>query len=515
LDRRVPKALTVQEMTKSVIVIGAGPAGLTAGYLLAKAKVPVVVIEADPKYVGGISRTVEYKGFHFDIGGHRFFSKSQEVEDFWTEILSEDLLVRNRLSHIYYGKKFFSYPLKPFEALLQLGLWRSMLCALSFIKARLLPIRDPATFEDWVSNQFGRRLFNIFFKTYTEKVWGIHCKEISADWAAQRIKDLSLWSVIWSALPFRQKSRNPRKMIKTLIHSFRYPRKGPGMMWEACTRKMQVLGGRLVMGYRVMDCRWNPQTALWSVSACDAEGRTQTFEGSDLISSAPLRELMAGLSPTPSAAALCAAKSLRYRDFLVVGLIVKGPMLFNDNWIYIHEPALKVGRIQNFKAWSPEMVPDPSYIGYGMEYFCFEGDGLWAMSDEDLITLASSELRQIGASSQLDIQDGCVIRQRKAYPIYDTNYLEHVAAIREEIDAAYPTLHVVGRNGMHKYNNQDHAMMTAMLTVRNILAGKRLWNPWAINQDAEYLEDEHQQSPSGASGLRQVPTPVARSSNNP
>jgi len=494
-------------MTKSVIVIGAGPAGLTAGYLLAKAKVPVVVIEADAANVGGLSRTIEYKGFCFDIGGHRFFSKSKEVEDFWTEILGSDLLVRTRLSRIYYRGKFFSYPLKPIEALYKLGIGTSILCMLSYAKARLSPVKTPLNFEDVVSNQFGRRLFNMFFKTYTEKVWGMSCREISADWAAQRIRGLSLFSAILNTLPGRR-HHDRRKVIKTLIDRFRYPRRGPGMMWTECARKMESLGGRLLMGHRVASCRWDSKKGLWSITARDANGHETILEGSDLISSAPLRELMNGLTPPPSPDSITAANHLRYRDFLMVALIANDAHRFNDNWIYIHDPSVKVGRVQNFKAWSPEMVPDPSLACFGMEYFCFEGDSLWTMSDAELIKLAAHEMHQMGLIRSLDVQDGRVVRQQKAYPVYDTDYQRHVDRIRAELAASYPTLHVVGRNGMHKYNNQDHAMMTAMVTVKNILAGKMLWNPWAVNQDAEYHEEEHEGPSSGTSGLRHVPMPT-------
>jgi len=249
-------------MKTKVAIIGAGPAGLTAGYLLSKEDVDVVVLEADPVYVGGISRTVTYKGFHFDIGGHRFFSKSKGVEDLWTEILPNDMLVRPRSSRIFYDGKFFSYPLRPFEALLKLGIFRSALCIVSWLKARLFPVRNPRNFEEWVSNQFGKRLFNTFFKSYTEKVWGMNCKEISADWAAQRIKGLSLGSAIKNALIPQRYNGDRSKVIKTLINSFRYPRRGPGMMWEACAEKMKALGGKLEMGYRELAVRMTKSRAI-------------------------------------------------------------------------------------------------------------------------------------------------------------------------------------------------------------------------------------------------------------
>ncbi len=496
-------------MRTKVAIIGAGPAGLTAGYLLSKEDVEVVVLEADPVYVGGISRTVTYNGFHFDIGGHRFFSKSKAVEDLWTEILPNDMMVRARSSRIFYGGKFFSYPLRPFEALLKLGVFRSTLCILSWLKARLFPVRNPRNFEEWVSNQFGKRLFNTFFKSYTEKVWGMSCKEISADWAAQRIKGLSLGSAIKNALIPQRYNGDRSKVIKTLIHSFRYPRRGPGMMWEACAEKMKVLGGKLEMGCRVTRCSHDEVSGAWTVEYKNGKGDLHTVEAEHIISSAPMRELTCGLSPAVSERTKRAAESLKYRDFITVMLILKDRQMFDDNWIYIHDPSVKVGRVQNFRSWSPEMVPEPDKVCYGLEYFCFEGDGLWESSDSKLIDLARRELIQIGLAKEGDFIDGCVVRQKKAYPVYDDDYARHVATIRQELEIRYPNLHLVGRNGMHKYNNQDHAMMTAMLCVENILADAKLYDLWQVNSDAEY----HEQGPATAEetngrALRLVPTRV-------
>ena len=496
-------------MKKTVAIIGAGPAGLTAAYLLCKNDVDVVVLEADPVYVGGISRTTTYKGFHFDIGGHRFFSKSKAVEDLWTEILPNDMLQRPRSSKIYYAGKFFTYPLKPFEALIKLGVVRSAMCVLSWLKARIFPVRNPRNFQDWVSNQFGKRLFNIFFKSYTEKVWGMSCKEISADWAAQRIRGLSLGSAIKNALIPQRSNGDRTKVIKTLINSFRYPRKGPGMMWEACAEKVKARGGQIEMGAKVTGAAYEETRSTWTVQFNDRSGNEQTVEAEHVISSAPMRELVRGLSPQVSESAKTSAESLKYRDFLTVMLILKERNRFADNWIYIHDPSVKVGRVQNFRSWSPEMVPDPDKACYGLEYFCFEGDGLWESKDEDLIELAKRELIQIGLAQEGDVVDGTVVRQKKAYPVYDDDYARHVATVREELDARYPNLHLVGRNGMHKYNNQDHAMMTAMLCVENILANAKLYDLWQVNADAEYHEqgDEVSDGKTG-SGLRLVPARV-------
>src|SRR6267154_2471002 len=498
-------------MKTKVAIIGAGPACLTAGYILSKEAVDVVVLEADPVYVGGISRTVTYKDFHFDIGGHRFFSKSKAVEDLWTEILPNDMLVRPRSSRIFYDGKFFSYPLRPFEALLKLGVFKSILCILSWLKARLFRVRNPRNFEEWVTNQFGKRLFNTFFKSYTEKVWGMSCKEISADWAAQRIKGLSLGSAIKNALIPQRYNGDRSRVIKTLINSFRYPRRGPGMMWEVCAEEMTALDGKLEMGCRVTRCSYDDLAGQWNVEYKNGDGDLQILEAEHVISSAPMRELVGGLSPAVSERTKRAAEGLKYRDFLTVMLILKDREMFDDNWIYIHDPSVKIGRVQNFRSWSPEMVPETDKVCYGLEYFCFEHDGLWDSGDTDLIELAKRELIRIGLAKEGDFVDGCVVRQKKAYPVYDDDYARHVATIRQELDTRYPNLHLIGRNGMHKYNNQDHAMMTAMLCVENILADTKLYDLWQVNADAEYHEqgDEVSDEKNG-SGLRLVPTRVDR-----
>ncbi|HBI42480.1 MAG TPA: FAD-dependent oxidoreductase [Planctomycetales bacterium] len=496
-------------LTPSVAIIGAGPAGLTAAYQLCKANAGVTVLEADPVYVGGISRTAKYKGFHFDIGGHRFFSKSKEVEDFWTEILPDDMLDRPRSSRIFYNGKFFAYPLKAAEALFKLGVFEATRCVWSYLKARAYPIKNPRNFEEWVTNQFGSRLFNIFFKTYTEKVWGMSCKEISADWAAQRIKGLSLSTAILNAL-WKPKPKNKGEVIKSLIGSFRYPRKGPGMMWEACAEKVKQMGGVIRLGCKVVGCHWDADSGLWQITYEDAEKRRFVTQAQHVISSAPMRQLAHGVTPALSNEARRAADALKYRDFLTVMLILKDKKVFDDNWIYIHDPSVQVGRVQNFKSWSPEMVPDPSMNCYGMEYFCFEGDGLWSSTDEQLIEQAKREMEQIGLGKATDVLDGCVVRQPKAYPVYDDDYAKNVAAVRDELEEKYPTLHLIGRNGMHKYNNQDHAMMTAMLCVQNILAERKIYDLWQVNQDAEYHESgaAGRQRTTGAAGLRMVPSRV-------
>ena len=496
-----------------VFVIGAGPAGLTAAYCLSKEARSVIVIERDPLYVGGISRTVNYKGFLFDIGGHRFFSKSKEVVALWHEILPDDFISRPRLSRIYYNGKFFSYPLKAFEALFKLGVFTSAACMLSYAYAKAFPIKPARTFHEWVRNQFGERLFQIFFKTYTEKVWGMSCDEISADWAAQRIKGLDLITAVLNGLKRSLRIGGKAKAgagsgagtVKTLIENFQYPRKGPGMMWDAAARKIRNNGGRILMGRELVALEYDDATNLWRIEVAHARGR-ETYSARHVISSAPVRELVQRIKPAPIS--LLHARALRYRDFLTVALMVRKDGLFPDNWIYIHDPSVKVGRVQNFRSWSPEMVPDGMSC-LGLEYFCFEGDGLWTAADCDLIELAKKEVAQIGLVSADEIVDACVVRQAKAYPVYDEGYRDNMEAIRLDLEGSYPTLHMVGRNGMHKYNNQDHAMMTAMLTARNILAGQRLYDVWNVNEDAEYHEAGEAGVHSALDSVRLVPEKVA------
>jgi protoporphyrinogen oxidase len=494
-------------MAFDVVIIGAGPAGLTAGYLLSKAGKVVVVLEQDPASVGGISRTVEHKGFLFDIGGHRFFSKSNAVVDLWNEILPDDFLQRPRLSRIYYGGKFYSYPLRAFEALRNLGLLTSTACILSYAWARLRPIERPRTFHDWVRNQFGERLYAIFFRTYTEKVWGMSCDEISADWAAQRIKGLSLGAAVWNGVLRSLNRQRSHGRVKTLIESFRYPRRGPGMLWQEAARKMTQMGGTLELGRRVVRLAYDDASGLWTVTAEQASGSVRQYQTRHVISSAPLGEAAAMLAP--ALASRPTAAKLRYRDFLIVALIIKPRDLFPDNWIYIHDPSVKVGRVQNFRSWSPEMVPDPDLACLGLEYFCFEGDGLWTTRDADLVALATREIAQIGIVSAADVLEGVVVRQPKAYPVYDDSYKDNVEVVRREIEARFPSLHLVGRNGMHKYNNQDHAMMTAMLTVENILTGTRRFDVWNVNEDAEYHEEGGEDAFEAIKNVRLVPQRVA------
>jgi protoporphyrinogen oxidase len=475
------------DIAVDVAIIGAGPAGLTAGYLLTKAGKSVAIIEKDETYVGGISRTVEHEGYRFDIGGHRFFSKSQADVELRNEILPDDFIQRPRMSRIYYEGKFYSYPLRAFEALRNLGVLRSATCMASYIRYKLFPIREVRSFEDWTINQFGKRLYSIFFKTYTEKVWGMPCNEMSADWAAQRIKGLSLWGAVVDGLKRSlglNKRPNDGQAVKTLLETFRYPRLGPGMMWDAARARIERRGGQVLMGH-ALDRLASDGRGGWRMIAEGPAGK-QVIEAAHAISSAPMRELAARLEPLPGA--LPEASRLKYRDFLTVALMIRSDDLFPDNWIYIHDSKVKVGRVQNFRSWSPEMVPDAGVACVGLEYFCFEFDGLWSLPDNELVELAKSEMAILGLCNPADVIGGAVVRQEKAYPVYDEDYAANVAAMRAELEAKHPTLHLVGRNGMHRYNNQDHAMMTAMLTVENILAGRRVYDTWCVNEDAEYHE---------------------------
>jgi protoporphyrinogen oxidase len=485
-----------------VVIIGAGPAGLTSAVDLAEGGRPVVVLEKDPEYVGGIARTVCYKGYRFDIGGHRFFSKSDEITQRWQQRLGSEFISVRRLSRIFYNGKFFDYPLKAANALFGLGIFRSIACVLSYFKAQIVPTKPEKSFQDWVSNRFGKMLFSIFFKTYTEKVWGMPCDQISADWAAQRIKGLSLWTAIWNALiPQRKKSGSG--VVKTLIDTFEYPRFGPGQMWDKHRDDVIAAGSSVEMGQEVVRIN-TAGDRVSSVTTRDVAGRETDWRGSDFIVSMPLKECVLAFHPPLPEETIRAAKRLQYRDFLTVALIVKKTDLFPDNWIYVHDPSVKLGRIQNFNNWSPHLLPDASTTCLGLEYFCFEGDGLWTMPDGELVELGKQELAKLGLVRQEDVIDGSVVRMEKAYPVYGPGYQADVNVIRAEL-ARFTNLQPVGRNGMHKYNNQDHSMMTAVLAAKNLTGSH--YDLWKVNTDAEY----HEEASAGAEDTtgRLMPKPLA------
>ncbi len=480
-----------------VVIIGAGPAGLTAGYELARHGYHAEVLEADARYVGGLARTVEYHGFRFDIGGHRFFSKNREIEALWTELLGTRMLECARLSRVYYRGRFFKYPLEPLDALKNLGPLEAVRSLISYIQVQRQPPAHITSFEDWVVSAFGRRLYEIFFKTYTEKVWGIPCSEISADWAAQRIRGLSLVSVMRSLL--RVPNHNGA-VIKTLVDRFRYPAQGPGEMWEKTAAVIEEAGGAVRLGHPVFEIH-RKDGRIIGVTSQNGAG-PQTHAGDSFVSTMPLAELIAGFNPPPPESVLASARALRYRDFITVALVIDQAELFPDNWIYIHDPGVRVGRIQNFKNWSADMVPDPRFTVLGLEYFCSENDSLWSSTDDQLIALARKEIATLGLADKSKVVDGSVVRQPKAYPLYDHDYRTNVAKVREFLEVEAPNLQVAGRNGMHKYNNQDHAMLTGLMAARNIMGGS--YDLWRVNSDAEYLETEDSVTDSG----RAVPNPI-------
>ncbi|MGE0145178.1 MAG: NAD(P)/FAD-dependent oxidoreductase [Planctomycetota bacterium] len=472
---------------RQVVVVGAGPAGLTAAYELSKHDVATTIVEKDPIAVGGISRTVVYKGFRFDIGGHRFFTKSEEVNKIWREILPDEFIRRPRLSRIYYNNKFFHYPLRPFEALFKVGPIETAHCVASYLWAKLFPSKEEVNFEQWVSNRFGHKLYSMFFKTYTEKVWGMKCTELGADWAAQRIQNLSLGKAIKNAL-FPKKGD---ATIKTLIDEFEYPRLGPGQMWERCRDIVQERGHRVVMGHKIHRIHHH-DGRITGVTIVDAEGQIERLPATDVISSMPLSEVVRVLDPRPPAPILEAAAKLRYRDFLTVSLVIDAENLFPDNWIYVHSPQVQLGRIQNFKNWSPHMVPNQKQTCLGLEYFVFEGKGLWAESDQALIDLGGREIEKLGLASQKDVRDGSVVRMEKAYPVYDAAFQAAVDTIRKYL-AGMTGMQQIGRNGQHRYNNQDHSMLTAIYAARNVMGERN--DVWNVNVDAEYHETMDRKQP--------------------
>jgi protoporphyrinogen oxidase len=475
---------------KNLVVVGAGPAGLTAACEAREVGWDVTVLEKDAVYVGGISRTVCHEGNRFDIGGHRFFSKSPEISDWWKKRLPDDFIQVRRMSRIYYRGKFFDYPLKPWNALSNLGLFTSVGCAFSYLWAQLFPTKPETSFEAWVSNRFGRKLFNIFFKTYTEKVWGISTKELSSDWAAQRIKGLSLFSAVLAA--FKGPAKKGDTVIKTLIDTFDYPRLGPGQMWEKAASDFKASGGTIVMDQAVTKITHSGGRII-SIEARGG-GQSSSYKASEFIISMPLRETVLAFDPPLEGRVLEASKRLAYRDFLTIALVVEGDNPFPDNWIYIHEPDVKLGRIQNFKNWSEAMIGAPGTTCLGLEYFCFEGDGLWTMSDRDLVALGTRELVHLGLVAPDRVRGGSVVRVEKAYPVYNPGYQENIAVIRSALEQ-FSNLHVVGRNGMHKYNNQDHSMMTAILAVRNLEGAS--FNLWNVNTDAGYHEEGVKEDTTG------------------
>lgn len=465
---------------KHAIIMGAGPAGLAAGYVLSKEGYRVTVVEKE-SLIGGISKTVVEKGYRFDLGGHRFFTKIAEVEDLWFEVLKDDFLKRPRLSRIYYRNKFFDYPLKPFNALFSMGIMESLLIVASYFKAQVNPVRPEESFEDWVSNRFGKRLYRHFFKSYTEKVWGIPCTELKAEWAAQRIKGLSLISAVFNAI-FSGRKKNK---IKTLIEEFNYPRLGPGMMYEAMAERICAMGGTVLREHTVTGIH-REEKKVTAISVKDNSGRAREITGDFFISSLPLKNLISMISPLPPEDVTGAAELLKYRDFLCVNLALNRVTPFPDNWIYIHAPEAKLGRVQNFRRWSPEMVPEAGCSSLGLEYFCHEGDELWQTDNRELINFATEEITKIGLIKKEWVKWGTVVRVPKAYPVYDDDYLKSLPVVKEFL-YGWENLQTIGRNGLHRYNNMDHSMLTGILAAKNIRGEN--FDLWSVNTDEEYHEE--------------------------
>jgi protoporphyrinogen oxidase len=464
-----------------VIVIGAGPAGLTTAYELTRSGIPCTVLEASGE-IGGISRTVVHGGYRFDLGGHRFFSKSDDIERMWDDMAPEPLLVRPRLSRIYYEGKFYDYPLRLGNALRNMGPARSVQVAASYLSARFRRAAPDDNFEEWVSRRFGRKLYEMFFKSYTEKVWGIPCTEISADWAAQRIRDLSLWKAVRNAI-----LSGKGNTVTTLIDRFRYPALGPGSLWESCARKCVDAGAELHLSHRVVSIERDSSGQVCGLVADVGGEGLRRFPASHVVSSMPIRDLVGALDAVPDQISE-RAQGLGYRGFILVALMLDVADTFPDNWIYIHEPGVRVGRSQNFKNWSPAMVPDGATTCLGMEYFADPGDDLWTMADEDLIDLADREVRDVGLVTSGRRIDGAVVRVPDAYPMYAREHNRFFTPVREWLDSI-PNLYCVGRNGQHRYNNMDHSMLTGIGAARSILTGSReaLWD---VNVDAEYHEED-------------------------
>jgi len=464
---------------KPVVIVGAGPAGLAAGYELICRNICPVILERDCK-VGGIARTESYRDFCFDIGGHRFFTKNEEINQLWEELLGDDLLRVNRLSRIYYQGKYFNYPLRPVNALFNLGPVESLLIFISYCRARLSPSPEENSFEEWIINRFGERLYRTFFKTYTEKVWGIPCSEIRADWAAQRIKGLSLLVAVSNALFGGQQS-------KSLIEQFSYPKFGPGMMWKSFMDRIEEGNGEVMLNSEVSSIHHD--TRLITAVEYSYGKATGKLIPSHCISSMPISKLVKLFNPQPPAEILSAANQLSYRAFIIVVLIIDKPTLFPDQWLYVHSPRVKVGRIQNFKNWSSSMVPDLSKTSIGMEYFCNENDQTWKMQDNELVEMATLEMAELGLGEKTQVIDSYVVRQSHAYPVYDSEYKKSLQLLRSYLEN-FSNLQTIGRSGMHRYNNMDHSMQTGILAAKNCSGESH--DLWTVNEEKDYLEEDRE-----------------------
>lgn len=466
----------------NVVIIGAGPAGIAAAFELSKSGKDVLVLEKQDQ-VGGISKTVNHNGYHFDTGGHRFWTKNKEVETLWRETLQDDLLLRPRQSRIFYRNRFFDYPIKPANALKGLGVGTSALVGLSYLYAKAKKLgnkKEAETFREWVSERFGSKLFNIFFDTYTQKVWGISTDDLGAEWAAQRIKNLSLWNAALDALKLRKKGS-----VTSLIDEFYYPKLGPGMMYEKMLANAMVNGVKLELGTEVVQlkCKGNKVETVM----IRKNGQEELIRTEYVFSTMPLPELMRKLDTPVSDEVTQANERLRFRSFLTANLIVNKKDVMPDTWIYIHEPGIKAGRIQNFKNWSPAMCADENKTNIGMEYFYTAGDEVDKMSDENLQKLAQKELCMMGFAKGDEIEPANVMRSEDAYPVYKIGYKESLEKVVGRVKE-FENLQIMGRGGMFRYNNMDHSILTGLLAARNVLGERN--NVFAVNAEADYLEEK-------------------------
>lgn len=470
------------DILNDIIVMGAGPAGLAAGYELKKNGCRDIRLFESEGQVGGISKTIQYKGYYFDLGGHRFFTKLNNVNKLWNEVQDEDFNKVSRLSRIYYKNKYFNYPLKPVNALTSMGLKETVEIIYSYIYSRLFPYKNEDTFEEWVSNRFGKKLYTMFFRSYTEKVWGIPCSKIQAEWAAQRIKGLSLKTALMNAI-FSKKNN-----VKTLINEFYYPSHGPGMMYGSMKNKIEEMGGRIYLNSKIVTVH-RKKNRIVSVDYLDKNGVKQTAFGKEFISSIPVTELVQIMYPAVDPHILEAAAKLKYRSIITVDVIVDREELFPDNWLYIHSPDVKLGRIQNFKNWSIKMIPEKCKTSLGLEYFCNENDELWNKNDEEIFELAANEIEKINICSKVEIEDYIVVRVPKAYPVYMRGYRNNINIIESYL-RGFENLQLIGRYGLFKYNNMDHSILTGIYAANNILEDKYVYDTWKVNTGSEYLEEK-------------------------
>ena len=472
------------ENKQNVIIIGAGPAGLTAGLELIRAGCQVIILEKDPQYVGGISRTVQYKDYRFDIGGHRFFSKNDEIVDWWYQVMGDDFLKRPRVSRWLYQGKFFNYPIQIGEIIQKFGFGFAFRIGISLIYRQLFPVKPVDNLEAWFINGFGDALAQPFFIQYNQKLWGIPCSQLSLDFASQRIKGVSVWNTLTDSV---RKMFGKKTEVKSFIEEFNYPKQGPGELWERVAGIIKEQGGQILMGRDVSRLHLEGKRIV----ACEAEheGKTEHYQADWFLSTMPYNELAKNIYPNLSESVLNAADQLKYRDFVTVALVIDKPFISKDTWVYTHDEGLKPIRFQNFRNWSPYMVPNEHQTVIGLEYTCTFGDDFWSMSDEDLLEQGIHDFLHLGFAQREDISDGSVVKLRNVYPVYQVGYQDHVQTIRQSIDPITNLL-PCGRGGIHRYNNTDHSMMTAMLTVKNLVAGERLYDVFLVNQDAAYHEEE-------------------------